>query len=178
MSVFTLNQMTQIPYKKLQNQQLWIKAFDIIGSIATIAFLAMTVIIPYLSTRPQYLEIEASTTINGTTINLEVADTPQELSKGLKFRKELPQNRGMIFDLGKRHENVPFWMHQVKIPLDIIYLDNGIITHIAANSPPCNATNPEECPIYKAPSATHVIELNAGLAAKLNLQVGDTIQIN
>lgn len=170
--------MTQIPYKKLQKQQFWIKVFDIVGPIATIAFLAMTVLIPYLSTRPQHLEFEASTTINGNTIKLEVADTPEELSRGLKFRKELPQNRGMLFDLGKRHENVPFWMHQVKIPLDIIYLDNGIVTHIAATSPPCNTTNPEECPIYKAPSATHVIELNAGLAAKLNLQVGDTVQID
>ncbi|MEO1373450.1 MAG: DUF192 domain-containing protein [Cyanobacteria bacterium J06635_10] len=170
--------MTQIPYKKLQNQQFWIKAFDIVGAIATIAFLAMTVLIPYLSTRPQRLEVEASTTISGTTINLEIADTPEELSRGLKFRKELPANRGMLFDLGKRHENVPFWMHQVKIPLDIIYLDNGIITHIAASSPPCNTPNPQNCPIYKAPIATHVIELNAGLAAKLNLKVGDTIQIN
>ncbi|MEM7552615.1 MAG: DUF192 domain-containing protein [Cyanobacteria bacterium P01_A01_bin.84] len=138
----------------------------------------MTVIIPYLSTRPQHLEVEATTTINGTTIELEVADTPEELSRGLKFRKELPQNRGMLFDLGKRHENVPFWMHQVKIPLDIIYLDNGIITHIAANSLPCNTANPQGCPIYKAPSATHVIELNGGKADELNLKVGEKININ
>lgn len=169
--------MTQIPYKKLQKQQFWIKAFDIVGSMATIGFIAMTVLIPYLSTSPQQLEVEASTTINDTTIDLEVANTPQELSRGLKFRRELPKNRGMLFDLGIRHENVPFWMHQVKIPLDIIYLDKGVITHIAANSPPCNATSPEDCLIYKAPSATHVIELNAGKAARLNLEVGDTIQI-
>lgn len=170
--------MTQITYKKLQNQQFWIKAFDIVGQAATIAFLTMTVLIPYLSTRPQHLEVEASTTINGTTIDLEVADTPQELSRGLKFRKELPQNRGMLFDLGKKHENVPFWMHQVKIPLDIIYLDNGIVTHIAANSPPCDATNPGGCTVYKAPSATHVIELNEGKAQQLGIKVGDIIQIN
>ena len=176
-SVF-IPKMTQIPYKKLQKQQFWIKAFDIVGPIVTIAFLAMTVLIPYLSSRPQHLEVEASTKINGTIINLEVADTPEELSRGLKFRKELPQNRGMLFDLGKRHENVPFWMYQVKIPLDIIYIDNGIITHIAAISPPCNIPNPENCPIYKAPSATHVIELSGGKAAKLGLQVGDTIQFD
>lgn len=170
--------MTQITYKKLQNRQFLIKAFDIVGPIATIAFLTLTVLIPYLSTRPQYLEVEVSITIYGTTINLEVADTPQELSKGLKFRRELPQNRGMLFNLGERHENVHFWMHQVKIPLDIIYLDNGVITHIAANSLPCNNANPEHCTIYKAPSATHVIEINAGKAYQLGLEVGDTIQIN
>ena len=110
--------MTQIFNKKRVNQQFWIKAFDIVGQTATIAFLSMTVIIHYLST----------------------------------------------------------WMHQVKIPLDIIYLDNGVITHIAANSIPC-ATSPESCPIYKAPSATHVIELNAGRAARLNFQVGDRIKL-
>lgn len=169
--------MTQIPHKNQVNQQFWMKAFDIVGQTATIAFLAMTVIIPYLSTRPQHLEVKARTTIDDTSILLEVADTPGELSKGLKFRKELPQNRGMLFDLGKRHKNVPFWMHQVKIPLDIIYLDNGIITHIAANSPPCNANSSRICPIYKAPSATHVIELNAGKTASLNLQVGDRIPL-
>lgn len=168
--------MTQIFNKKRVNQQFWIKAFDIVGQTATIAFLSMTVIIPYLSTRPQHLEVEARATINGASIELEVADTPEELSRGLKFRKQLPINRGMLFDLGKRHENVPFWMHQVKIPLDIIYLDNGVITYIAANSPPCDAT-PESCPIYKAPSATHVIELNAGRAARLNFQVGDRIKL-
>ena len=170
--------MTQILNKKQVNQQFWMKVFDIVGQTATIVFLSMTVIIPYLSTRPQHLKVEATTTIDDTSILLEVADTPGELSKGLKFRKQLPQNTGMLFDLGKRHENVPFWMHQVKIPLDIVYLDNGVITHIAANSPPCNTPNPENCPIYKAPSATHVIELNAGKATKLNLKVGDTVQIN
>ncbi|MEM6752654.1 MAG: DUF192 domain-containing protein [Cyanobacteria bacterium P01_C01_bin.38] len=169
--------MTQITRKKRVNQQFCIRAFDIVGQTATIAFLAMTVIIPYLSTRPQHLEVEATATINGTSIELEVADTPEELRRGLKFRNELPINRGMLFDLGKRHENVPFWMHQVKIPLDIIYLDNGVITHIAANSPPCNATSSKICPIYKAPSATHVIELNAGRAARLNFQVRDRIEL-
>ncbi|NJO60328.1 MAG: DUF192 domain-containing protein [Richelia sp. RM2_1_2] len=169
--------MIQIPRKTLQNQQFWIKVFDIVGQTGTIVFLAMTVTIPYLSTRPQHLEVEATATINGNTIDLEVADTPEELSRGLKFRNELPINRGMLFNLGKRHENVPFWMHQVKIPLDIVYLDNGVITHIAANSLPCNASSPENCPIYKAHSATHVIELNAGKAARLNFQVGDRIEL-
>lgn len=170
--------MTQVPLKKTKNQNTWIKVFDAVGFVSTVAFLSMSILVPYFSTRPQILEVEATTTINGTTIELEVVDTPEELSRGLKFRRELPQNRGMLFDLGKRHKDVPFWMYQVRIPLDIIYLDNGVITHIAANSPPCNAPKPQNCPIYKAPSATHVIELNAGKAAELNLQVGEKIRID
>jgi hypothetical protein len=48
--------------------------------------------------KPQYLPITATTTINGHIINLEVTRTTEEQSKGLMYRKVLPDDRAMLFD--------------------------------------------------------------------------------
>ncbi len=122
----------------------------------------------------QMLPISAIATISGKPIELEVARTPQEQATGLMHRPSLPDNRGMLFPFNPPL-TVSFWMKNVQIPLDMIFLRQGKVMFIAADVPPCRS---EPCPVY-GPNVPidQVIELRGGRAKELGIQVGDTIVI-
>jgi uncharacterized membrane protein (UPF0127 family) len=105
-------------------------------------------------------------------IGLEVAKTPQEQAIGLMFRTELPDDRGMLFPIAPPR-NVRFWMRNVQIELDMIFLREGVVQAIIPNVPPCFG---DTCPNYGPDVPVDaVIELKGGRAAQLGLKVGDRI---
>jgi uncharacterized protein len=111
-----------------------------------------------------------------SAIELEVANTAQEQEIGLMNRPSMPLNHGMVFNFTPP---VParFWMKNTLIPLDMLFLRDGKIKNIQANVPPCKA---DPCPNYGPDNQElidQVIELNAGQAQKLGLQVGDKLTI-
>ena len=56
--------------------------------------------------------------------------------KGLMYRKELPEGRGMLFDF-HREQEVSFWMQNTYIPLDMVFIrGDGRILRIAENTEP------------------------------------------
>jgi uncharacterized membrane protein (UPF0127 family) len=120
------------------------------------------------------LPIAAQVEIADQIVELEVARTPSEQAMGLMFREELADNRGMLFSFANPRP-VSFWMRNVLINLDMIFLRNGEVVAIANNVPPCET---QTCPTY-GPNATvdQVIELRGGRAAELGLQPGDTLTI-
>lgn len=122
----------------------------------------------------QMLPITAEATIAGEVIQLEVARTAYEQAMGLMYRAELPDNHGMLFPFDPPRM-VNFWMKNVLIPLDMVFLKDGKVVAIAANVPPCTVI---DCPLYgpKQP-VDQVLELRGGRAEELNLQVGDTIDL-
>ncbi|NEO28078.1 MAG: DUF192 domain-containing protein [Kamptonema sp. SIO4C4] len=122
----------------------------------------------------QQLPVTATARMGGEMIQLEVARTPQQQALGLMFREELPRDRGMLFPFDPPRQ-VSFWMKNVEIPLDMVFVRDGVIRDIAANVPPCAS---EPCPSY-GPSepVDQVIELGGGQAAKLGLEVGDRVTI-
>jgi uncharacterized membrane protein (UPF0127 family) len=121
------------------------------------------------------LPITAVTTLGGQEIFLEVATTPQQQSLGLMYREALPDDRGMLFPMGQPRP-VSFWMKNVPVPLDMVFIYDGTIQAIAAAVPPCTA---EPCPTYgPGPQPIdQVIELRAGRAAELGLAVGDEVVV-
>jgi uncharacterized protein len=122
----------------------------------------------------QTLPISAKAIVpNGTTIQLEVAQTPQQQAMGLMYRPALPDNRGMLFGFPSA-QPVSFWMKNVPVPLDMVFLHNGVIKYIQT-APPC-ASQP--CPTYGPNTPIDkVIELRSGRAAELKLKVGDIVKI-
>ena len=62
-------------------------------------------------------------TVNGATFSLEVADQPAEWAAGLSFRSELPRDQGLLF-VFPESSPVTFWMKDVFIPLDVIFIDS------------------------------------------------------
>ncbi|MDZ8183278.1 MAG: DUF192 domain-containing protein [Nostoc sp. ChiSLP02] len=111
---------------------------------------------------------------NGTTIQLEVAKTAKQQAMGLMYRPALPDDRGMLFPFPSA-QPVSFWMKNVPVALDMVFLQNGVVKYIQPAAPPCAN---EPCPTYGPNTPIDkVIELRSGRAAELNLKVGDTIKI-
>jgi len=123
----------------------------------------------------QLLPITAEADLAGTIIQLEVAETRQQQALGLMYRTELADDRGMLFPF-EFPRRASFWMKNVPISLDMIFLLDGQVQAIAENVPPCEA---EPCPTY-GPGALlvdQVIELRGGRAAEIGLEPGDTVEI-
>lgn len=112
---------------------------------------------------------------NGRKIRAEVMSHPTDMARGMMFRDSLAPDRGMLF-IHQTPGKYPYWMYQVKIPLDILWLDAGRrIVEISANTPPCHK-RASECPNYGGnQDALFVLELAGGAAAKHGLRVGDTL---
>ncbi|HIK07363.1 MAG TPA: DUF192 domain-containing protein [Trichormus sp. M33_DOE_039] len=123
----------------------------------------------------QTLPISAKAKVpNGTEIELEVAQTPDQQQLGLMYRPALPDNRGMLFQLPSA-QPVRFWMKNVPVALDMVFLQNGVVKYIQTSAPPCAS---EPCPTYGPNVAIdQVIELRSGRAQELNLKEGDSIKI-
>jgi uncharacterized protein len=101
----------------------------------------------------------------------ELAKTEKKISQGLMFRENLATNRGMLFVFSQSGV-YSFWMKNTKIPLDIIWFnDKKEIVFLANNVVPCYE---EFCPsINPGEKAKYVLEINADLAEKLELKIGD-----
>ena len=111
----------------------------------------------------------------GQEILAEVVSDPADMARGLMFRDSLAPDRGMLFihNAAGRH---PYWMFQVRIPLDIIWLGpDRAIVEISAATPPCR-TESSGCPQYGGnQDAQFVLELAGGMAGKYGLKLGDRI---
>ena len=122
----------------------------------------------------QILPITAKTEIKGEIIELEVARTQKQQALGLMFRESLPDNRGMLFPFSEPHIT-RFWMKNVPISLDMIFLYEGQVKAIFANVPPCSD---DPCSDYGPDTLiTQVLELRGGRAEELGLEVGDRLDI-
>lgn len=122
----------------------------------------------------QKLPITATAKMGGETIELEVAQTPEQQAIGLMYREEISKNRGMLFPMNPPREP-RFWMKNVEIPLDMIFVREGKIRAIAHDVPPCEE---EPCLTYSPKVIIdQVIELRGGRAKELGLEIGDSIEI-
>jgi uncharacterized membrane protein (UPF0127 family) len=124
----------------------------------------------------QKLPISAEAIVpNGIKVQLEVAQTPKQQEIGLMYRTSLPDNQGMMFKFLSA-QPVRFWMKNTLIPLDMIFMQNGVVKYIKTSAPPCTS---DPCPSYGPNTLIDtVIELRSGRATELGLKVGDSITIN
>ncbi len=116
----------------------------------------------------QALEIASKTGVHPFMVELAV--TPEETARGLMFRKELPEGRGMLFDF-KSERPVEFWMKNTPLSLDIIFIRaDGRILRIAENTEPFS-----ERLIPSGGPVRGVLEVIAGTSRKLGIAPGDRV---
>ncbi len=112
----------------------------------------------------------------GQIIHVEVMGDQRDMARGMMFRDSLAPDRGMLFVYAKPGK-YPHWMWQVRIPLDMIWLDaQRTIVEIAPNLPACADKPTKDCPPYGGHAdASTVLELAGGMAEKYGLKVGQTL---
>jgi len=105
------------------------------------------------------------------SFEIEIAETEYEVQTGLMDRDSMKDNQGMLFifpDVAVHS----FYMKNTKIPLDIIYIDENLkIASFAENAKPL-----DEAGLSSQVPIQYVLEINAGLAEKFLLEIGDKVE--
>lgn len=156
-----------------KKEALFLKILNILGPLAGLTLVVLSIGIALAERQPRYLPISSSFVSNGRVVQLEVASKPQDYARGLKFRRSLPEKTGMLFILNSK-EAIQLWMKDIYIPLDIIFLSDGVIKTVVEAAPPCKT---KVCPNYSSVySVNRILELPSGSARSLNLQVNKKIE--
>jgi uncharacterized membrane protein (UPF0127 family) len=118
--------------------------------------------------RLQTLEIASKTGVH--VFSVEIAENDADRAKGLMYRKELQEGKGMLFDF-HREQDVSFWMQNTYIPLDMLFIRaDGQILRIAENTEPLSTRMiPSGGPVLA------VLEVIGGTARKYGIAPGDRV---
>lgn len=111
--------------------------------------------------------------IGSSAISVTVADTEAERIQGLSGVTSLREREGKLF-IFDRDSRYGIWMKDMKIPLDIMWIDKDLrIVHIAENVQP--DTYPE---VFSSESdARFVLEMNAFFVSSLRVKTGDVLTL-
>ena len=104
-------------------------------------------------------------------LTVELARTPAERSRGLMFRDELPEERGMLFVFDGETKS-GFWMKDTKIPLSIAFIatDGGILE--TQDMEPLAEELHRPAQAYR-----YALEVNQGWFERHGLGAGDRVEI-
>ena len=107
-------------------------------------------------------------------LNCEVAKSLTSKMKGLMYREFLPDDQGMLFPFFVPNHRF-FWMKNVKIPLDIIFINSKFeIIYI-------HEASVEQGIFYKTywshGFCKYVVEANMGFCKKNGIKKGNKIKI-
>ena len=102
---------------------------------------------------------------------VEIADDEAERAQGLMHRDSMASSAGMLF-VYARPQTLSFWMRNTLIELDMLFIDaQGVVQHIHHRAQPL-----DETPIFGGQDLTHVLEINGGMAERLGISTGSTVQ--
>jgi len=137
---------------------------------AVLAFLILAVLMAGRAGAAEETTVEIATKSGVRVFAVELAVTDEERAKGLMYRKELPDGRGMLFDF-QREQPVSMWMKNTFIPLDMIFIArDGRIVRIAENT-----EVQSERIISSGAPVIAVLEVIAGTARKYGIAPGDRV---
>ncbi len=144
-------------------------------SIVVAFFIVIAAVVASVAQTPSGMPLIALT-IQGkdgaakADFTVELAETPEHRAKGLMFRTELADNRGMLFDF-KETRSVSMWMKNTPLSLDMIFTDDkGTVLYIARNTVPFSEDIiTPGMPVYA------VLEVKAGTALRLGIEPGDRL---
>jgi uncharacterized protein len=156
-----------IPWNRSSGGGVWRTC----AAVALVVWLALSggLRVPAAAQALDKLELVTASGVH--VFSVELANDPAEREKGLMYRRFLPPDRGMLFDFA-REEPVMFWMKNTFIPLDMIFISRvGRVTRISPDAEPLS-----ERLIPSGGPCWAVLEVNAGVAARIGLKPGDTVR--
>ncbi len=110
--------------------------------------------------------------INNTEFKVKIADNKLEWSTGLMDTIELEEKEGMLFIFPDK-EKRSFWMKNMNFPIDLLWIQDGIIVGMEKNMIPDDGIK-----YYNSINEVNmVLELNTGDIDKYNLEINNIINI-
>jgi uncharacterized membrane protein (UPF0127 family) len=105
-----------------------------------------------------------------TSLSIEIAESEYETQTGLMYRESMAKDQAMLFIFpDERIHN--FYMKNTAIPIDIIFIKEDLtIASFQENAKPFDETG-----LSSQVPVKYVLEVNAGLAQKWLLEIGDKI---
>jgi uncharacterized membrane protein (UPF0127 family) len=99
-------------------------------------------------------------------IQVQLAQDFEQRQIGLMWRKEMPQNEGMLFVFEQAGVQC-FWMRNTLLPLTAAFVaDDGSIVNLVDMKPQSDESHCSKKPVR------YVLEMNQGWFAKRNIQAG------
>ena len=139
-----------------------------VASIALVTFILAFASGPAAAAGEQTVEIASKTGVH--IFSVVVVGNDADRAKGLMYRRELPEGRGMLFDF-HRDQEVSFWMQNTYIPLDMIFIrGDGQILRIEENTVPLSTRM-----IPSRGAVRAVLEVIGGTSRKLGIAPGDRV---
>lgn len=118
-------------------------------------------------------------TIGETQVTAAVAKTQWEQQKGLSGKADLGQSEGMYFPFSRPRTDVQFWMKDMLIDLDFIWVLKGKVVYIHTNVPKPERNTPDNKLPLVIPTNPQgvdgVIEVNAGFVETHGIKVDDPV---
>ncbi len=103
---------------------------------------------------------------------VEVASTPEARARGLGGRDALAKDHGLLLDYRTVKEQSAVTMKDVKVDLDMLFLDgDGTVIAIATNARPGSLR-----PVAPGLGAAAVLQIAGGQSAALGLKPGDKVK--
>ncbi|MCA9388769.1 DUF192 domain-containing protein [Candidatus Berkelbacteria bacterium] len=104
-------------------------------------------------------------------LDLTLAQTLEEKSQGLIGTKKLNDNQGMLFIYDEGQE-AKFWMKDMSIPIDLIWLSRDKVVDFEKNIQPDNGEK-----LYFSPGEIDgVLEVRAGWIDQYGVKLGDKLE--
>lgn len=115
--------------------------------------------------------------VGSKSIQVEVVNTESAREKGLSGRSSLAENTGMLFVFETKPVTPTFWMKDMLIPIDIIWIADNKIVKIDKNipTPPKNTSDDKLDKIRANQPVNYVLEVNGGFSDQNNIKVGDSV---
>ncbi|MCE3010529.1 MAG: DUF192 domain-containing protein [Proteobacteria bacterium] len=114
--------------------------------------------------------------INGHKLHVEIADSPEELQKGLMFRERLEEGQGMLF-IFPDEDLRAFWMKNTFIPLSIAYISSKKVIVDIQDMAPAKSMMQSDFPSYPSSKpAQYALEVPQNWFKKNGIKVGAQIK--
>jgi uncharacterized protein len=128
----------------------------------------------------RFPDAEQKTAVIGSKeVSLEIASTDSSRQRGLGGRTSLGTDNGMLFVFENKPVMASFWMKDMLIPLDIIWIKDGKINKIDKDVPFYPKDTPDnQLKIYNPGTPIdYVLEVNSGFCTTNNINVGDAVTL-
>ena len=138
--------------------------------LPSLALLVLSASMAHAQSGPQ-LDLPPITLTAGIhQIEVQVAQTPEQRSTGLMYRKEMPQPEGMLFAFEQPTVQC-FWMKNTLLPLTAAFIaDDGTIVNLADMKPQTTDSHCSSKPVR------FVLEMNQGWFTKKGLKAGGRLR--